>query len=109
MEILSFSFLIVPVAIFGWGPFYRWAFFPKRAPDFEHRLYIYWFDEKVAYSKLSSKKKLKFFERNGILYEDFGKNVKYTQLFNITGILERDVQEAYKQHISKKFEEIVLG
>lgn len=99
----------VATIIAGWPHFYRWAFFPKRAPDFEHRLYVYWFDEKVAYSKLASKKKLKFLEKNGILYEDFGNNTKYTQLFNITGKLEPDVQEAYKQHVLKKFEEIVLG
>lgn len=106
MEILLLlSILIVG---FGWPSFYRWAFFPKREPDFEHRTYVYWFDEKVAYSGLASNRKLRFFEKDGVLYEDFGTNTRYTQLFNITGRLSLEVQEAYKQHTLKKFEEIVL-
>lgn len=106
MEILPVVILLI--IVFGWGRFYRWAFFPKRDPDFEHRVYVYWFDEKVAYSGLASNKKLRFFEKDGILYEDFGTSTRYTELFNITGRLPIEVQEAYKQHVLKKFEEIVL-
>lgn len=111
MEILSPFLIIAGVAtiISGWPHFYRWAFFPKREPDFEHRLYVYWFDEKVAYSRLATQKKLKFFDKNGILYEDFGTNTKYTELFDISGKLEFEVQQAYQQHAYKKFEEVVLG
>lgn len=110
MEVLSpFLIIFIIASIFaGWPKFYRWAFFPKREPDFEHRLYVYWFDEKVAYSKLASKKKMKLYERDGLLFEDFGSNEKYTALFNITGKLDYEVQIAYKNHVTKKFEEIVL-
>lgn len=110
MAVLSpFLIILVIATIFaGWPMFYRWAFFPKRVPDFEHRLYVYWFEEKVAYSKLASKKKIKFYDKNGIIYEDFGSNEKYTALFDISGKLEIEVQIAYRYHIHKKFEEIVL-
>lgn len=99
---------IIFIAITQYPKFHRWAFYPKRDPDFEHRLYVYWFDEKVAYSKLASKKRLKFYDKDGVLYEDFGSNEKYTALFDISGKLDIEVQIAYRYHIHKKFEEIVL-
>lgn len=107
--ILLILFIMV-IAITMWPSFYRWAFFPKRDPDFEHRLYIYWFDEKVAYGRLTSPRKMKFFERDGVLYEDFGKNEMYIELFNgISTKLDPKVQKAYQQHIHKQFEKIVLN
>ena len=111
MGILSPFFIIASVAtlIYAWPYFYRWVFFPKRDPDFEHRLYVYWFDEKIAYSRLATQKKLKFLDKNGILYEDFGTNTKYAELFDISGKLDLEVQQAYQQHAYKKFEEEVLG
>ena len=84
--------------------FYRWAFFPKRKPDFQHGLYVYWFDEKIAYSELLYKKKLKLYEVEGILCQKGPTGTHYP----FTGF-ESSVQLAYKQHMHKKFEEIVLS
>lgn len=86
---------------------YRWLFFPRREPDFEHRLWIYWFDEKVAYGKLvSGKKKME-------LIEDAKGNLNYKQHYLETlfgdGELPLEVQRAYKMHVYKKFEEVILG
>lgn len=101
---------IVPILIWiHWSKIYRKFFFPKRPPDFEHRLYVYWFDEKVAYSKLADKKKMKFIDHDGVLYEDAGGNNKYLDLFGKeTRKLMPEVQKAYKEHIHVKFEEVFL-
>ncbi len=111
MGVLSPFLIIFIVAsvIAGWPKFYRWAFFPKRDPDFEHRLYVYWFDEKVAYSKLANKKKKRFYEIDNVLCESYHYNVANKDKKFSTGILPKEVQVAYRDHVNKKFEEIVLG
>lgn len=102
MGVMITALLIIFILVCS-SSFYRWAFFPKRKPDFEHRLYVYWFDEKVAYSKLASKKRLKFYELNGTLYEDLGYGKARTDRK-----LPIEVQDAYESHLDKKFEEIIL-
>jgi len=105
-------FLLIPlifIAITQYPKFHRWAFYPSRAPDFEHRLYVYWFDEKVAYSKLATKKRMKLMEIDGVLYEHFdNKTLRLMELFDGPPALDMEVQLAYRYHIHKKFEEIVL-
>ena len=106
---MEFLLFLLPFILISHYPrFHRWAFYPSREPDFEHRLYVYWFDEMIAYGKLTTKKRLKFYESGGYLFEDLGSNQKFAALFNQTTMLPMEVQEAYKQHLHKKFEEIVL-
>ena len=106
------GFLLVPLTLFiviMYPVFHRWAFYPKRDPDFEHRLYVYWFDEKIAYGKLANKKRVKFYEHKGYLYEDEGGNNKLIDLFDDKARrLPLEVQQAYQQHIHVKFEEAFL-
>jgi hypothetical protein len=105
MHIVVALHVLVIVVIFTWPKIYRWAFFPKRDPDFKHRLYVYWFDEKVAYSTLAEKKRLRFHEDDkGVLWEGpLGSNQwSFSKL-------EPEIQEAYKNHIHTKFEEMFLS
>lgn len=105
-------FLLIPIifsAIAQYPRLYRWAFFPKRKPDFEHRLYVYWFDEKIAYSRLGNQTRMKLMDIDGILYEHFdNKALILLELFRGPPALDIEVQIAYRYHIHKKFEEIIL-
>lgn len=92
-----------------WNKAYGFVRCPRRQPDFQHTLYDYWFDEKIAWSKIADKKIMKFYEwADGRLYEDHGRNAKYFDLIDADYSLPQEVQDAYRYHIHKKFEEICL-
>ena len=91
-------------------PILEWLLLPHREPDFEHRLWQYWFDEKIAYGKLVRRKRVfKLQLINGLLFEDHGANNKFMEMFGGPPCLDMEVQQAYKLHVYKKFEEVVLG
>jgi len=108
--------------IFGWPKFYRWAYFPKRPPDFSHNARDYWFDEGVRYFGLGSPKRLHFSvtEDKQLYYPEWGMTEMSHNFLKAHAaslgkkyvggkLLSPEVQLAYKQHIDRKFEEEVLG
>lgn len=103
--------VFIPLLFLLWPRIYRFIFLPWRQPDFKYRHYEYWFERNmVAYSHLTGYK-FRFEEA----YYDLPGNVKARALRKIlsknyyeSGILDIAVQQAYKRHIDKTFEEIVL-
>lgn len=110
MSIFIVVFSVVWLWVVFWKDIYRHFNVPSRRHDFELGHYKYWFDEGIAYSELaSSKKKIKFMDVNGVLVVDLGSNNKWVDMFDLNERkLSHPIQVAYKQHLQKIFEEVVL-
>lgn len=106
-DIIFVITLLIPMVLFWWHVIYRWIFLPWRRPDFIMRHWEFWFEkDMVAYSKLVGTRYRFEVSRYGV-YKGSLRRVKDSTHFE-AGTLEWEVQDAYKKHLDKKFEEIVL-
>lgn len=106
-DIIFMATLAIPIVFLFWPFIYRFIFLPWRPADFHHRHWEYWFEkDMVAYSKLAGIRFRFEVSRYGY-YKDSLRRVKDRHYFE-PGIIEPEVQIAYKQHVDSKFEEIIL-
>jgi hypothetical protein len=102
-----FLIIFVCLSIWNYGTIYRYTFLPWREPDFIHRHWAYWFDEKWAFSSLAMKRRKILTDKKSVCrcaMSSISKHLQCGQEYD----LDLDVMIAYQQHLHKKFEEIVL-
>ncbi len=106
-QIFILLFVLVAITIFRWNKIYRFIRLPHREPDFKHRHFEYWFDEMIGYSELAGIRFKFEIDKQNFHGKDLLRAIKDSHYYE-SGALDMEVQIAYRYHIHKKFEEIVL-